>query len=266
MIRYAATVLFSLMAFPLWGQVAFVTSGVPFANDAGFGANQTAAFDSTATGSDRILAVSVVFENGGDPGVSAITYDGTSLTKQIEETVSPADDFSETIEIWTVVAPSTGSNTIALTNSATSQDAAVMAAVYSGVDQSTPIGNTNSVARTLTNDATLSMTKQAVDNGIHWALAHDRAAATFDPETDNVIRDTQDVPDDGTNNAGFSAAEGHMLPGSGTVSVGATQTTIDTPTTDQDLVVAGVELLAVSDTGGGYSLLQQINQRQGAQQ
>lgn len=203
-------------------------------------------YDSGSTGADRCLVVSVGHENGiSSP--TGITYGGVALTLQRTVTAGAGDNFSETIDVWTLTNPATGSNTLALSGTAGSQDAAIYAAVYTGVDQATPIGNTaiNS-ALGPTAAASTTIVKQTEDNGLVWAFAHDQGASVFAAEASNTLLDYNYTALTGSAASTFGI--GCRLTGNGAVLAGAVRTggnAANQPSPEDNGVVV-VELIAAS--------------------
>lgn len=235
--------------------MAFLTAADVIIKASGAAANDSGLFDSGATGSDRLLLVVIVHEEGSDPAVSAITYGGESLTKEEEVQSSDSTGFAESLEVWYLVDPPTGSNTVQLTNSSTSQDFGVFAAVYTGRDQTTPIKSANNVTidRTNDDDGTMTITKPTADDEIFWAINQDRGSdKVWSLETDNNSRLEQQFGGAGT---GFYTILGDRLTGSGSVSVGATQT-YDTQEGPHDMVGLAIVLQPASSGVSGSGAVQ----------
>ena len=91
----------------------------------------------TGTGTNRLLLVGVSMQQGGQ-SVSGVTYGGISLT-QVSFRSNGTGGTSTRMEIWQLVNPPVGVTNVVVTLSATSQ-AAIGAATFSGVDQTTPFG------------------------------------------------------------------------------------------------------------------------------
>lgn len=200
-------------------------------------ANESGTFNSGTDGSNRCLVVTIAHENVSSQDISAVTYGGQSLTKQVEENANPSDDFSETIEIWTLVNPPTGSNTLQLTN-VSAGDLIAMAAVFTGVDQSTPVGNTASDAWLLGgSNGTVTISKGA-NNTVVYGVVEDRVeTGPFTPAADNL--ETEDSDTGSISGTGTSFCSGLRYSGSGTVTTGATSAA-----NDQDGAVVALELLS----------------------
>jgi hypothetical protein len=140
------------------------------AYDAGVGANSATNASSLSyshtvgTLSNGVLIVTVGYYNRAR-SVTALTYNGVAMTLYLryEDGVRAA-----TQEIWRLVNPASGSNTVAIT-----MDAAVgagniiwsEAASYSGVDQTTPIEATNAKSVTTGSHSTHSDALTPANNG-----------------------------------------------------------------------------------------------------
>ena len=103
-------------------------------------------FSHTCTGSDRLLLVWVFFDRGnGTYTVSSATYNGVSLSQ-----VTTFGNGAQYVELWRLVAPATGANTLALSynNAGPTAKVAVRAVSYTGVDGTTPLGSLSSATGT----------------------------------------------------------------------------------------------------------------------
>ncbi len=149
--------------------IAYSTGGSAFNVSAT--ATNTFTFDA-GTGTDRLLVVQVTHEiNTGPATLSNVAYNGTSMTLAVAST-SLTGQFNEHCSLYYLVAPTTGSNDFTVDISQTGQDIGIAWAVYTGVDQTTPIENaevefTSSFMdggdgdrdiTTTTNDATILLT------------------------------------------------------------------------------------------------------------
>ena len=197
------------------------------------------AYDSGTTGADRCLVVTIMHENNGT-GPSAVTYDGVSLTKSSAiADPNSGDDFSETGSLWTLTNPATGTNNIVITGNTDGRDGGGTAAVYTGVDQSTPIGNTATNDATRGTEATtVSITKQSVDNLIVWTYVYDQGLKEMSVIADNVALVLAET--DNTASRASSFGTGYRSAGTGSVLVGASRTSDDS----EDNGIAAIELLA----------------------
>ncbi len=75
----------------------------------------TTAYNNNGGGSDQCLVVSLAIQNSAQPSITAVTYNGVSLTKAVER-VSGANAVCN-LSIWVLVAPATGSNNVAISYS-----------------------------------------------------------------------------------------------------------------------------------------------------
>jgi hypothetical protein len=111
-------------------------------------------FSHTCTGANRLLLVWVFFDRGnGAYNVSSMTYAGASM--------SQATTFAfgtKYAEVWQLIAPTEGANTLAATYNNVGPTAKVIirAFSYTGVDQTTPLGAGTS-ATGATNTATIAV-------------------------------------------------------------------------------------------------------------
>ena len=194
-------------------------------------------YDSGTTGADRLLVVTVMNQNNGS-GPTAITYGGVSLTQSAVINANPSDGFSETGWIWTLTNPAIGTNDVVITGSTDGRDGGGTAAIYTGVDQSGPIGNTATAARLSEDPTTVSITKQSADNLIVWTYVYDRGGRAMSVISDNVglvLAETELFT--GT---AASFGTGYRSAGSGSVLIGASRTAQD----PEDNAIAAIELLA----------------------
>ncbi len=91
----------------------------------------------TGSGSYRLMLVGVSFNNDGYETVTGVTYNGTALT--LVGTEATTDDAR--VEIWRLVAPSTGTHNVVITFSAALlQDAHAGVMTFTNVYQTTPLG------------------------------------------------------------------------------------------------------------------------------
>ena len=117
----------------------------------------------TSTGSNRLLVVGVtIYSTTGVNSVSGITYPaGTSLTK-INSIAATLETANQSTELWRLVAPATGANTITVTLTINNlQYNAASAMSYSGVNQTSPI-DSNNTGQSLTNAASFSLSTTVV--------------------------------------------------------------------------------------------------------
>ena len=194
-------------------------------------------YDSGTTGADRFLVVTIMHENGAS-GPTGVTYGGVSLTQSSVINSDPTDSFSETGYIYTLVNPATGTNDVVISGSGGGVDGGATAAVYTGVDQANPIGNT--ATQLNVDPTTVSITKQFEDNLIVWAYVHDQGSKGMAVIANNVGLVLAETSTD-TNRAS-SFGTGYRSSGTGTVLVGA-ERTLDIAA---DNGISALELLAAA--------------------
>ena len=123
--------------------IAYLQSANVYKSTANSTSPVTAAYDSGTTGTNRILMVAVGWESGpsNTKTVSGVTYNGVAMTL-VQNTQSGVGSTRPQLEIWRLVNPATGSNTLSVSFNNPSDDGVVhiSAAVFEGVDQTTPIG------------------------------------------------------------------------------------------------------------------------------
>ena len=124
-------------------------------------------FSHSCSGSDLLLIVSVHCDNGID--VSAVTYAGQSLTLVSQLVHSNG---KPKVEVWRLISPPVGSNTVAVTLSGGNSDKVTIGAIsYNGVNQTTPIDGVTS-AQGYSTSASVTVTSETGD------LVQDTMAAT----------------------------------------------------------------------------------------
>lgn len=164
---------------------SFASDGVLVASS---GAN-TFSFDSLTTGADRALLVWVIYEYGdGNQDATAVTYDGEALTHIRTQVATGSSAFDENMELWVLPNAdlSTGSNDLVITAAQAGQDLGFIAAVYTGVDQTSIIGNTSSVAL-ISGLSRMDLTSGTDDSMLLCGLVVARAnAAPLVAYTDNT--------------------------------------------------------------------------------
>jgi len=98
----------------------------------------------TCSGSNRLLVVTI--QTRGDSShvsVSSVTYNGVALTNQVA--INETGFGVCRVEIWTLIAPATGSNTLQINWGAGSiARNSVIISSYNGVNQTTPVSDSDS--------------------------------------------------------------------------------------------------------------------------
>ena len=95
-----------------------------------------ASFSHTSSGSDRLAVAMIVFQKDSTAVNGTPTYGGANMTKLTE--FDPVNAIGK-IEIWYIVAPATGAQTVSIAWTATGDDAIISVASFTGVDQTTPL-------------------------------------------------------------------------------------------------------------------------------
>ena len=109
----------------------------------------------TTSGNNRLLIVSVGMARIEPLSVSGITYGGTPLTLIGVSDNTCCTPGRPRVEMWKLVAPATGTNTVVVTLSGTNDSVIGAAVSYTGVNQTTPLGT---FAAANNSDATPSVT------------------------------------------------------------------------------------------------------------
>jgi hypothetical protein len=144
-------------------------------------------FSHTSSGSDRLLLVSVASQPNDDDSIveviTGITYDGQPLTLVGTE-MSGSDNAR--IEIWRLVNPPTGSNTVSITfndafdDPVNEEGASAGAVSFTGVHQGTPLGTFASAAASGSSVPTV-IVSSAVGELVFDTVARKGDAVTVDP-------------------------------------------------------------------------------------
>ena len=110
------------------------------------GSTSSFSWSHTCSGSNRILLLGITWYDSGDT-VSAVTYNSVAMTAVPSSTVTNGQ---YTAILYYLLAPTTGSNTVAVTFSGSVFDFGGGAISFTGVDQSTPLGTANTASGTST--------------------------------------------------------------------------------------------------------------------
>jgi len=96
------------------------------------GNSATYSFDHLVSGSDRVLLLLMTVDGSGE-SVSGINYDGVAMTRESREGIAAGF-----VEVWYLINPNTGTNSVAVTLTGQNRSLAT-AASFTGVDQFDPI-------------------------------------------------------------------------------------------------------------------------------
>jgi prepilin-type N-terminal cleavage/methylation domain-containing protein len=95
----------------------------------------------TVAGSNRLMLVGVSINNDNFETVTGVTWNGTENLTLVGSEAGTNDGEDGRVEIWSLVAPSTGTHDVVITFSAAlAQEAAAGVMTFTGVDQTTPLG------------------------------------------------------------------------------------------------------------------------------
>ena len=124
----------------------------------------TLSYDSGSGGADRCLFVGVITEAEAVVGVS---YNSVAMVEEFS--VTSSESFRpETLQLFSLVNPPTGTNTISVAQTSTNHDQTIFAVCYNGVDQTTPVGATASRSSTesTTGEKTTTLVTTAANSRI----------------------------------------------------------------------------------------------------
>lgn len=189
----------------------------------------TASF--TCTGTDRILFVAVMTGGGGSAAPSAATYNGVAMTEL--GTVTDADGNKNTLLY--LVAPATGSNTISITRGGGTR-MSIVAASYTGVDQTTPIDDSSTDAGQSSTASSFTSSAVTVGSADNWLIGSFR-------DVTKVAYSSSDV----SQRIASITVEEEIWDSNATVSTGS-QTVTYTSTGGQ---IHGHTLISLAAAGGG---------------
>jgi len=144
----------------------------------------TPTYDALTTGENRCLVVVVSAlrtTSSSFATVSSATYDGVSMTVEQTASYSTAADQPD-VSILTLKAPATGSNTLSITFDAGWDSYVVLAAVYTGTDQTTPVDVKDADTALATTFSSLTVTTTGANRHIVVGAAYQNGTVTFAPE------------------------------------------------------------------------------------
>lgn len=149
-------------------------------------ANPTDTWSHTITGSNPFLIVSVTytFGTGTTPSVTALTYNGVSLTKINRLSRANSNGTPVFNEVWFLAAPATGAHNVSYTITGDTFSPKLGASSFTGVDQSTPIGVTatgSGATTTATTNITTVTDNSLVYEGFSWEFMPNTATAGKTP-------------------------------------------------------------------------------------
>ena len=154
-----AVALLFLSAVPALGQATF-DAQTAVQDHMNFGHLTSSFSHTTTTAANRLLLVSVQLNLNVDSTVMAatVTYGGNPLTR-----LAVASDPETRTEVWYLVAPPTGSNTVAMTSTSTQSARVIISAItYSNAFQGAPNAFTNTGQSTTASVTALTLADDTV--------------------------------------------------------------------------------------------------------
>ncbi|MFV1965127.1 MAG: DUF4347 domain-containing protein [Pirellulaceae bacterium] len=132
-------VAFSLDVQQNWGHLLDVTVDATSTGTAATSANSVTV-SHTTSGSNRLMLVGISFGHDSGDSVSSVTYNGTSLSLVGARDNNNSSD--SRVEIWSLVAPDTGTHDVVVNFSGTNHRGATIGVMsFTGVDQPTALGS-----------------------------------------------------------------------------------------------------------------------------
>lgn len=223
-----------------WSFGAPVTTGIVYdtSSNSGFQTlSSSYSWSHTCTGANRFLAVDIELLSVAQT-VSGITYNGVALSLiGARTTVSSVGR----VECWGLIAPATGSNTIAVTLTGAVASAGT-AVSYANVNQTTATEAFNSAQATNVGaaDATVAITTVTDNDWVHAACVSNDTSITAGQTSRNNVTDSAGTGADEDTNAAVSPAGVQTMSYTG---IGAGQT----------WAIAGYGIRPVS-ASGAYTL------------
>jgi len=120
--------------------VAFDAVG-PSSAGATAGAGTTVSWSHTCTGSNRVLVVGAAVNCGSTQTITGVTYNGVAMTAVPSGRMNSNNTANVGfVQVWYLIAPATGANTVVITASASVFSFSAGSVSFTGVDQTTPLG------------------------------------------------------------------------------------------------------------------------------
>lgn len=175
---------------PQGTQIAFATASSGAAT--GFSAGPTVvSYSHTCTGVNRLLVVWVaIFQDvAGTGAVSAITYNSVALTNAVPSTRSTA----MAGEMWYLVAPASGTNTLSVTVTGANDGIRVASISFINAAQTSVLGTTNTSTGASGNPAVSLTTGTANSASVAGLSRHGNTAITASTFTNAVRANANNV-------------------------------------------------------------------------
>lgn len=167
-VRAIALFLSLLAAAPAQAAVAYVTQVT--ATETGQDGSISLSID-VGSGANRLLACGAHFNAGDTNSITGITHNGVPLTQSLVGKITTS---TYSIDVWYLVAPASGSQTVQATINTTGSNKTLGCIALTGVDQSSPLGTGASFSAS-TNPMTATITVPANGVGLAFATNGDEA-------------------------------------------------------------------------------------------
>jgi len=251
-----ACLLILALLTPAWAHVTFDAVG-PSSSGATAHNSTSLSWNHTCSGSHRLLVVGVSLSDGSDPGktITGVTYNGVALTSSAA--VHSGAGTAGYVQLWYLVAPDTGTNSVAVTLSTVGANTDLLggSVSFDGVDQSTPVQNFNSATGSGTS-ASLVITSATGD-----MVVDAEANGSNVPVSTKTVRWSEHVSNGSrAGNAGQSTAAG-----AASVTMGYTTSSdswgmagFDIKAAGADITISGMNRLGVAVDQNGYTVLNAV--------
>ncbi|MCP4171990.1 MAG: DUF2341 domain-containing protein, partial [Fuerstiella sp.] len=194
-------------------------------SDGGMSSGSTTTVSHTTSGDNRLMLVGVATDPHGE-SVASITYNGFNLSLVGAEEDSGSHSRAE---IWSLVAPDTGSHDVVVTMTGNGHHGVVVGVMtFTGVDQTTPLENF-SAASGASNTASTTVTSTSDDLVFGVVHSHHGSSSAAGAGQTEYWDRTEWVSN-----------------GSGTVEAGAASVTTSWTVTNDDWTVAAVSIRSAS--------------------
>jgi len=166
--------------------IAYDSTGNATLSPTTSGTSKTATINA-GSATDRILWVGLMQGDSGSDIISGATYNGTALTKLVGRQLNGSTQYAN---LWYLVNPSSGSNTLTVSFSSSATFAFEVFAVYSGAPVATTVIGTNTAsAEVASGNLALTLTTQG-DNA--WIVSIARSIDTGEQTAgSNTVERTQ---------------------------------------------------------------------------
>jgi len=226
---------------------SLISSAVVFNNEVAPASPLSAGNFAIAAGTNRLLVIWVFHERTAtERSITGVTYNGVSMVKDEEILTTTGVSTRESMACFSLVAPAIGTNAVSVTYAGGSgNDFTVIGQQWDGVDQTTPVGTTDTAELLNATGGTGAQVGLTTDSESTFAFGACRNSSN--PATIGWSNGTLDIPGTiGAFNVGFTFATGTNA---ATGALTAAMTYSDDGQTP-DTVAIGIELNG-SVAGGG---------------